>query len=60
MFVLQSLLFAGILCLFDWNSLNTELVYGNLLQGVFFGVFMTAYSYWDDKRKKKHKEDSRE
>ena len=51
-FLMEFLLFAGILCLFDWNTLDSQRVYGNLFQGVLFGVFMTAYHYWEDKRVK--------
>ena len=52
-FVVQFILFTGVLCLFDWGSLDSHRFYSNLVQGVLFGVFMTAYNYWDDNRKKK-------
>ena len=51
-FVIQFLCFTGILCLFDWKSLDLNRFYGNVFQGALFGFFMTFYTYWDNKRKK--------
>ena len=59
LFIVQFLVFAAILCIFDYQSLNLHKFYSNVLQGVLFGLFMTFYSYWDDKRKKK-KENNQE
>ena len=55
-FVVQFILFVGILCLFDWKSLTLHKFYTNLIGGLFFGSFMTFYSYWEDKRKNKKDE----
>ena len=51
-FVLNAFLFSGVLCLIDWNSLDQLQVYGNIFQGLAYGLFMTLYYYWDNNRKK--------
>ena len=55
LFLLEFILFSGVLCLFDWNKMDTKLFYSNIIQGFFFGLFMSFYSYWSDKKKAKKK-----
>ena len=52
-FLLYFIIFCGVLCLIDWKTLDLDRFYMNLVQGIFFGLFMTFYDYWSSKRKKK-------
>lgn len=52
-FILHFFIFLGVLCLFDWNKLDTKTFLSNVLQGFLFGIFMTFYNYWSDKRNEK-------
>ncbi len=56
MFILEFLLFMGILLLLDWAANELNQWYTYVLQGLFFGVFMTLYSMWSDKRKENNGE----
>lgn len=53
LFFVQFLVFSGLLCLFDWNELDSKKFFSNVIQGVFFGLFMSFYTYWSDKQKEK-------
>ena len=52
LFIIESLLFMGILAVIDWMMSEMNTWYTYVLQGILFGIFMTVYTYWSDKRKK--------
>ena len=51
MFIIESLIFIGVMCVIDWVSDEMHVWYTYLLQGVLFGVFMTLYTLWSDRKK---------
>ena len=55
-FLANFIVLTGFLCLFDWNSLDSHRFISNVIQGFFFGIFMSLYDYWNDNRKKKEKD----
>ena len=59
-FVLEALVFMGILSLIDWFMSEINPWYTYVIQGILFGFFMTFYSYWSDKQKQKKEENKGE
>ena len=57
LFLVYSLFFSAFSYLFLWLTDIKIDSYNGFIQGLFFGLYMTLYEYWTDRKRKKKDQD---